>query len=189
MSEQTNEQMSEQVSVQVGKRKKILTRVLCTLSFIMLLAMAVMAYMLNYTELDTVIGTGTIDINLNDGVVIFNDDDLDLQPGESVMRGFFIENVGTEDFYYRIYLEEVSGELVETTQFNIYDGEGTLLETVETVDFNSTHYFTTDEIIEVGERLDFKIEIVFIDDSGDSYQDAQLSFDIVASAIQSKNNE
>lgn len=172
----------------MSKKKKIVTRILFALSLMLIMVVVVMAIAMNSTTLDTVIRTGTIDINLNDGVVIFSEDDLNLQPSQSVKKEIFIENVGTEDFYYRIYLEEISGELVNSTIFNIYDENGNLLKTVETADFNSANYFTTDEIVEVGESLVFEIEIVFADVSGNVYQDGELNFDIVASAIQSKNN-
>lgn len=172
----------------MSKRNKIITRVLFTISFLILLIIAVFAYMLNYTNLETTIGTGTIDLNFNDGIVIFDDEDLNLQPGESVIKEMFIENVGTEDFYYRIYLENVSGDLADVTVVNIYDENDNLLQSIATSEFDSSSYFTTDEIVTVGEIINLKIEIVFVEESGNTYQDENLSFDIVASAIQSKNN-
>lgn len=172
----------------MSRNKKIITRVLFTISALILLVIAVLAYMVHYTNLETIIGTGTIDLNLNDDILIFEESDLNLQPGDSVMKDMFVENAGTESFYYRIYLEDVEGELAECTVFNIYDESGELLGTFETEDFNANHYFTTGEILDVGEKVSFKMEIIFVEGSGDYYQDAQLSFNVVASAIQSKNN-
>lgn len=172
----------------MNKKNKIITKVLFILSFAILLIVAVMAYMLNFANVETTIGTGTIDLNFNDGIIIFDDEDLNLQPGESVIKDMFVENAGTEDFYYRIYLENVSGDLADVTLVNIYDENDILLQSVATTELDSSSYFTTDEIVTVGEKVNLKIEIAFAEESGNTYQDESLSFDIVASAIQSKNN-
>lgn len=173
----------------MNNKKRYLSRIIVSLSIISGLVLVVLALLVHTTISNTFISTGVIDINLNDGVVVFDEDDLNLQPSQSVRKEMFIENVGTEDFYYRIYLEEVSGELVDVTLFNIYDEYGNLLKTIETSKFNSTNYFSTDEIVEVGECLYFEIEIVFNELLGDEYQGGNLNFHIIASAIQSKNNQ
>ncbi len=172
----------------MNKKKKIINRVLVAILIMMIAAIIALAYALYTTEVDTFISTGTIDLNFNDGTIVFADEDLRLSPGETVIREMFVENAGEEPFYYRIYLDNMSGNLIDSTVVNIYDEDGTLLLTIETAEFDSSNYFTTDEILEAGERVNLSMEIVVMDNAGDVYQESEMNFDIIASAIQSKNN-
>lgn len=172
----------------MNKKKKIIKRVLVAILIVMIAAIIALAYTLYTTDVDTLISTGKVDLNFNDGIVVFADEDLKLSPSETVIREMFIENAGEEPFYYRIYLDNMTGDLIDSTVVNIYDDEGDLLLSVETAEFDSSNYFTTGEILEAGERVDLSMEIVVLENAGNVYQESEMNFDIIVTAIQSKNN-
>ena len=66
---------------------------------------------------------GRVKIELNGGQTIFNEASLVVEPGYSVVEDFTVENTGTADAYYRLYLENVSGSLKDILVFDLYDGD------------------------------------------------------------------
>lgn len=70
-----------------------------------------------------VFNTGTVDIELNGGKPVFDGSDMNIEPGYSAKKDFTVENKGTADVYYRLYLENVSGSLTDSLSFEIYDGD------------------------------------------------------------------
>ena len=62
---------------------------------------------------------GRVKIELNDGQTIFNETSLVVEPGYSVVEDFTVENTGTADAYYRLYLENVSGSLKDILVFDL----------------------------------------------------------------------
>lgn len=55
--------------------------------------------------------TGRIEINLNDGNPVIEEDEFLFEPGATVEKNFFIENTGTWDVYYKVYMENLEGGL------------------------------------------------------------------------------
>ncbi len=69
------------------------------------------------------------------------------------------------------------------------NGVGTLLASFEALELTNLNAFTpTDNLLAVGQSADFWVEVVMKKEAGNAYQESALGFDIVAIAIQSKNN-
>lgn len=51
---------------------------------------------------------------------------LNIEPGHTIKKEFYIENESSVDAYYRIYLENVDGELADVLIFSIMDEDGEL---------------------------------------------------------------
>lgn len=67
--------------------------------------------------------TAQVKIELNGGKVIFDAGDMNIEPGYSIRRNFTVENQGTADVYYRLYLENTAGPLLGVLDFALYDGD------------------------------------------------------------------
>ena len=63
--------------------------------------------------------TGVVKINLNDGNPVISEDEYLFEPGMRVVKDFFIKNEGSIDAYYKIYLEDVKGDLADVLQLTI----------------------------------------------------------------------
>ena len=70
-----------------------------------------------------IFSTATIKGNLNDGKAVLSDGDGEelenLEPGQWIARDFFIENIGTADAYYKLYFEEIEGDLRNVIEVEI----------------------------------------------------------------------
>jgi len=132
-------------------------------------------------------GTGYVKIDLNHGVRVFDGSDLALAPGDSVTKPMLLINNSSDPVHYRIYLENVSGALQQALLFNIYD-EDTLLKSVVPADFDSGNAIESSEPLAIDGVKVFYIEAVMNECAGNTYEGEALTFDVVAKAVQSKNN-
>jgi len=132
-------------------------------------------------------GTGYVKIDLNHGVRVFDGSDLALAPGDSITKPMLLINNSSDPVHYRIYLENVSGALQHALLFNIYD-EDTLLKSVVPADFNSDNAIESNEPLAIDGVKVFYIEAIMNECAGNTYQGEALTFDVVAKAVQSKNN-
>ena len=131
--------------------------------------------------------TGRVKINLNDGAPIIREDEFLFEPGVTVVKEFFIENLSTWDVYYKIYFGETEGPLADILEITIRDGS-------EVISRGTVSSLTEDAVVAVEdplavlERKVFTVEFHYPESAGDETQDSYLKFDLHADAVQTKNN-
>lgn len=136
---------------------------------------------------DNYFKTGSIEINLNDGKPVLNEDEYLFEPGMTVTKSFFIENLSTWEVYYKIYLDDVAGDLSSVLEITISDGDKVLFEgTADELTRSSVK--AADDVLEVNEKRDLTITFHYPEAAGNSTQARTLSFKLCAEAVQTKNN-
>ncbi len=132
--------------------------------------------------------TGTVKINLNDYKPVIEESDFLFEPGMTVKKDFFVKNESTEDVYYRIYFDEVSGGLRDILEITIKDGETVLWQ-------GTANELTRDKVaaaqneLAKNARRDLQISFYYPPDSGNEGQGLDLEFELCAEATQTKNND
>ena len=135
-----------------------------------------------------VFNTGTVEIELNGGKPVFDGSDMNIEPGYSAKKDFTVENKGTADVYYRLYLENVSGSLTDALSFEIYDGDRLIFSgsadelSRETPCINS-------EVLKAGGTDTLTAVVKMKESAGNTSQNGGITFDITADAVQAKNNQ
>lgn len=159
-------------------------------------------YALVYSEVmveDNIFHTGTVKINLLDSEgnnlvdnTIIDKNSYIFEPGMRVEKPFWIENVGTADCYYRIFFDDVKGELSKILQVRIIvPADATREEKIlyEGLAADLTRDSVYTDKLEVSTSQEIKISFYFPPSAGNYYQNRQMSFNICAQAVQIKNNE
>lgn len=136
---------------------------------------------------DNLFQTGTVKIELNGGKTVFDGSDMNIEPGHSLVRDFTVENTGSADIHYRLYLDDVEGALQEVLTFSIYDGDK-LLFTGKARDFSKKSPCISETPLAVGEIRTLTVVVKMDESAGNAYQTAGITFDITAEAVQAKNN-
>ena len=172
--------------------------------FILLLGLGVTAYALTL-ELKTVeentFTTGTISISVNESKTVFTAEDILLEPGATLEKEVQLVNDGTGDVYYRLYADQIleqklSGESwidLESADKKCAD-ELVVLVSVGTepcfVGSLSEMLYETAEafFLETGAEAPLKITVYMPEELSNDMQDRSMEFDIVAEAVQAKNN-
>ena len=131
--------------------------------------------------------TGKIKVNLNDGRPVIEEDEFLFEPGMTVEKDFFLENQGTWDVYYKLYLDNVEGGLADVLDVAIRDGD-TVLYSGKAVDLQKEQIGAADDILKLNERRELTITFHYPEEGGTSGQAQYLSFDLKADAVQTKNN-
>ena len=119
---------------------------------------------------------------------IFETGTVDIEPGYSAKKDFTVENKGTADVYYRLYLENVSGSLTDSLSFEIYDGD-VLLFSGSAGEFTRETPCINSKVLEAGKTDTLTAVVKMEESAGNTYQDAGITFDITADAVQAKNNQ
>ena len=130
--------------------------------------------------------TGGVGINLNDGNPIIEEDEFLFEPGMTVVKDFFVENTGTDEIYYKLYFKDVEGELADTLEISIKDGDKVLLS--GKMNELTEELPAVDDVLALGERRDLQIVFRFPDDAGNESQAKNLSFIFYAKSVQTRNN-
>ncbi len=131
--------------------------------------------------------TGTVNINLNDGQPVIEENEFLFEPGMTVVKEFFVENESSCDVYYKLYFQNVNGDLADVLQVSVRDGEQVLFSgTARTMSRQSMK--AAEDALRIGERRQLQIWFHFPEAAGNSAQNAWLTFDFAADAVQTKNN-
>lgn len=165
---------------------------------------------------DNVFHTGQIGINLNDGKPIIDENNSMFQrfePGVLAESRFFIENdMSTWSVYYRLYFEDVAGDLADVLEVTITEpgstaGKGPLAAQVfdderrkENIqgeilyhgtlsELTRAQVHTAHDVLEVGERRELCMYFYFPTEKGNETMGKEVSFSVCADAVQTKNNE
>jgi hypothetical protein len=174
--------------MKLSTKKQIWVRVaaIFLLSAMLLITTYALA-MPSVSVIDNLFDTGAVKIDLNHGEVVFDGSDINLEPGYRLKKEFTVTNEGTTPIYYRLYLENVEGELADALVFQIYDGD-TLLYEGEAKYFNKENYCEGTTPLLVGETVTLTALVTMRSEVGNAFQGSGISFDMAAQAVQSKNN-
>ncbi len=136
---------------------------------------------------ENIFSTGTVEINLNNGEPIITEDEFLLEPGMTVEKDFFIENESSDEVYYKIYFDNVTGGLAKVLNVKIFDKargtslysgkvEGLIRENCDSAELglNETRILTA--------------EFHYPEESGNKTKNSCMSFDMCAVATQKRNN-
>ena len=132
-------------------------------------------------------------------------DDFLFEPGMTVVKAFTVTNKSTCDVYYRLYLDELEGDLANIIEITITiddddndSSNDTILfsnviasnlskDSINDDDFIKDNPNSIDELDE-GESKSYKIYFHYPSESNNSGQDKSLSFKLSVEATQTKNN-
>lgn len=141
---------------------------------------------ISITEDDDLFQTGEMKINLNDGKTIIDENEFIFEPGMTVTKDFFIENQGTFDVYYKIYLDDVSGELADILNITIKKGDTILCEgTINALNKNNVEI--SDEILKANEKHILSAVFYYPEDLENYTQNLNITFTLGADAVQAIN--
>ncbi len=131
--------------------------------------------------------TGMVDINLNDGKTIINDENFLVEPGRTAQKQFFIENNSTWEVYYKIYFDDIEGYLAQVLIATIQEGDTVLYrDTVQNL--TRTKVLAAENALKIGERRNLTITFEYPVTAGNAGQGQYLAFSLCADAVQTKNN-
>lgn len=136
---------------------------------------------------DNYFHTGAVKINLNDGEPVIRSDEFLFEPGMTVEKDFFIENLSTWEIYYKIYFKNVKGSMARALNVRVQDGEEVLFDGAA-ANFTRARTSASDDSLDVGERRNLKIFFHYPESNGNETQGLSLSFNLCAEAVQTKNN-
>lgn len=172
-----------------GKTRKRLS-VGIWLTVVLLIALAVSTIALWYTSVaveGNVFQTGTVSINLNDGVPVITEEEFLFEPGMTVVKDFFIENESTIDVFYRVYFENVEGSLAEVLEVTIKHGDSVIY-SGKAADLTKEKAEALGDVLSVDETIWLTAEFHLPENAGNVAQKKDMLFDICADAVQTKNN-
>ena len=118
-------------------------------------------------------------INLNDGNPVITENEFLFEPGMTVTKDFFIENLHSGDLFYKLYFEDVSGGLEDILEISIKDGDNVLYS-------GTASTLTADNVSPVPEALPKKtkktltINFHYPETAGNDTQGLTLSFVLCA---------
>lgn len=157
---------------------------------VMSICLAVTTFALIYSTVsvdNNFFATGIVKINLNDGKPVINENEFLFEPGMTVVKDFFIKNESTDSVYYKIYFGNVDGDLANYLDVKILMGETVLIEG-RASNLTKKNVSALDDYLRTGEKRDLKIVFHFPEEIGNCAQNAYLSFDLCADAVQTRNN-
>ncbi|RDB57122.1 hypothetical protein C1879_07780 [Paraeggerthella hongkongensis] len=171
-----------------ARRRGLLT-CLAVVAALLLVAAAAWALIWARASLpQSVFETGSVAVQLNDGHPVFPEGSVSLEPGSTVVREFSVGNTGTADVFYRIYLENLQGGLASALDVRVFRGE-TMLYQGSALGLEQRDACVSDKVLAPGQTDVLRIEVRMADGSGNGYQGEDVSFDLCAQVVQTKNNE
>lgn len=169
----------------ISKKLAISVALLTVLS----LCLCVTTFALTYSILtveNNMFSTGYVSINLNDGKPIIEENEFIFEPGMTVKKDFFIKNNSSWSVYYKLYFNNVNGELADGLLISISVGDKILYSgTAKTLDKS---VLAADDELAIGEKRELTVTFHFPSNLGNKLQNQELTFDLCAEAVQTKNN-
>ena len=171
------------------KNKKLQLNIVTLL--LLCLGLCITSFAISYTIIkieNNTFQTGGIDIDLNGNAPIIPE--CQMAPGMTVEKEFYIKNNGGWAVFYKLYFEEVKGDLADVLEITIYENGSP-----EKVLLNGkiSDLINADELniagkLEVGQKQNLIASFHFLENAGNEYEDAMLEFKMSAIAVQTKNN-
>ena len=131
--------------------------------------------------------TGEVKINLNGGRPVIQEYEFLFEPGMTVKKEFYLQNESTDDIYYKIYLDNITGGLADVLTVTIMDGDKSLY-SATAGQLTRQNTAAADDLLRVGEKRELTVVFHFPEEAGNSAQDLELSFTLCAEATQTRNN-
>jgi hypothetical protein len=156
----------------------------------LLIVLAVSTYALSKASVsvnDHSVATGTIAIDINNGKPVITEDEFLFEPGMRVIKDFTVTNEGTADAWYKVYFDEVEGELSKVLLISVYDQDQTYY-SGSVLDFASVEDVDYFGSIEPGETKTLTLKIEYPKTAGNETKNQTMSFVLNAIAVQVKNN-
>ncbi|MGN0441533.1 MAG: TasA family protein [Acutalibacteraceae bacterium] len=168
--------------------KKLTAGVVTIILLILCLCVTTLAIVYATVSVDNnLFSTGSVKINLNDGKPVIEEHEFLFEPGMTVKKDFFIENNATWDVYYKIYFDNVEGDLADVLEITIKDGDRVLYSGNATK-LSRYGVRAADDTLKLKERRDLSVYFHYPESADNSTQNLTLSFDLCADAVQTKNN-
>ena len=159
--------------------------VLVILSLCLCITTFALAYSIVVVE-NNIFQTGYVSINLNNQQPVIEENEFLFEPGMTVQKEFFIKNNSTGSVYYKLYFDNVEGELAKHLKITISAGDKVLYQgTVAEINENVA---AADDELDVGEKRILLITFEFPQSVGNEAKAQHLYFDLRADAVQTKNN-
>ena len=186
------------------KKLKIGIVVIVLLSICLIFTSTVLA-MSTLSIGNNIFKTGMISIKLggiNNGEEYYFDDSHKLiteneflfEPGITVEKKFFIENVAGNkgwDVYYKIYFDNIEGELANEIEVCLKDEYENVYFNGKAKDFVKNNVITAEKALSVVDNYNkhyYIISFHYPEECGNVGQGKILEFDLCAKAVQTKNN-
>ena len=173
--------------VQTATAKKLTAGIITLVALSLSLCITTFALVYSTISLDSNLFTmGTIQLNLNDGVPVIENREIEFEPGMKVSRDFFIVNDSTDSVYYRIYFGHVDGLLADVLEITISNGDQVLYRGTAR-DLTRRSSIGLDDELSEGARRDLTISFYYPPEKA-AYEDEFLEFIMCVDAVQAKNN-
>jgi len=175
--------------------KKLSVSILTIFILIFCLSVTTIALIYASVTLDNnTIETGYIAISLNDGNPIISEGEFNFEPGATIQKNFTLKNTSPCSIWYRFYFkidyDNIVGKLQDALEITIKDGETVLYEGLMTeLEKDDSKKAPMNETeLEENETRTFTITFHLPEDVDNNFQGAELPFDFIADAVQTKNN-
>ncbi len=132
--------------------------------------------------------TGGVEININDGKPIIQENEYLFEPGMTVKKDFFIVNNSSTSVYYKLYFDNVVGDLKDVLEVTIKDEDGKTLYSSIMSKMNEKDVKAYDDVLQVNQRKNLSIYFYYPSSNGNKTQGSSLSFNLCLKATQTKNN-
>ena len=136
---------------------------------------------------ENIFRTGRVKINLNNGDPVIRQDEFLFEPGATVVKTFFVENLSTWDVYYKIYFGNVTGKLADFIEVTVKDGDKVICQG-RMKDLSKADVTPAEDELAVMEKKELSIWFHFPEEVGNQGMNLSLNFDLFADAVQTKNN-
>lgn len=184
-----DEQVNRTEATPTRTKRKMWGRAAAIVALCAMLAVTTYALQLpSVTVANNLFQMGQVDIDLGQGQAIFNASNGTIEPGETLVEEFTIENVGDVDVYYRLYLERVKGELKDQLEFSIYHGDQILFQG-KAQDLTLYNPCKDSVPLAPGESRTLCIQAYLPETAGNDAQDQSLQFDLKVEGVQARNND
>lgn len=170
--------------------KKIDKTIITIVVLIACLSISTFALIYNKVAVkDNTFITGNVKININDNSPIIEENEYLFEPGMTIKKDFFITNNSSTSVYYKIYFDNVVGDLKDVIEVTIKDKDDKVLYKDILANISDDKTIAYDDLLEINQRKDLSIYFYYPSNSNNNTQNKSLSFNLCVKAVQTKNNE
>lgn len=167
--------------------KRLILNISTITALTLCLIVTTYALTMKYASSQGMFQTGEVKININDGLPVINGNEFLFEPGMTVEKDFFVKNEGDCDVYFKVYFDNVDGELADILNVKVVDGDSILFDGTPKK-FTKLNTAVAENVLKQNENRNLKIFFHYPKSSVNSNQDCELSFNLCAKAVQAKNN-
>lgn len=181
--------------------KKLVMRIALVIVLIVAMAVTTYAYIAaSLTVANNTFTTGVVDINIyycnpetgeytDTNIFGENVDQELMEPGATFTTSFKLENKSSDlhGVYFKLYFEQVSGELADIIEATITDANGNVLLQGKVGDLNEAN--VESYMLPYNENRIYTVSFHYPELEGNDGMDKELTFALTAKAVQSKNQD